>query len=214
MFGSGPLPNTLTQSAVALVEKAGGVRMEERLSLSKVVLITVDTRSAELEQGAPGTRRAPAVPLIMIASLELAVMDEQLPRYWRAFAWTRLFKVWTSSRTDDLLGVLPGSMHLGTRGLRGVFDRTKTSGAQGPLAPFLHFYTCMGYQVRVAGDWISYLVFRWFFFREGLPGAEALHELRGMQACDGVVPGPGDAGQAFGHEAQGAGAQRRQVAGL
>ena len=176
LFGSGPLPNTLTQSAVALVEKAGGVRMEERLSLSKVVLITVDTRSAELEQGAPGTRRAPAVPLIMIASLELAVMDEQLPRYWRAFAWTRLFKVWTSSRTDDLLGVLPGSMHLGTRGLRGVFDRTKTSGAQGPLAPFLHFYTCMGYQVRVAGDWISYLVFRWFFFREGLPGAEALHE--------------------------------------
>ena len=72
------------------------------LSMSRAVLITMDARSAELEQGAPETRRAPSVPLIMIASLEFAVMDVQLPRY------CRLFKVWTSSRTPDLLGVLPG----------------------------------------------------------------------------------------------------------
>ena len=106
-------------SAVSLVEKAGAVPSENRLSLSRSVLVTVDTRTAELEQGAPETRRAAPLPLIMVASLELAVMDSSLPRYWRAFAWVRLFKVWTSSRTDDLLGVLPSSMHLGSRGLKG-----------------------------------------------------------------------------------------------
>ncbi|OLP82107.1 hypothetical protein AK812_SmicGene37261 [Symbiodinium microadriaticum] len=108
-------------AAVALVEKAGAVDPSDRLSCNRLVLSTVDTRTAELEEGAPETRRAPPMPLSIIASLELAVMDGQLPRYWRAYAWVRLFKVWTSSRTDDLLGVLPGSMRLGLRGLRGVF---------------------------------------------------------------------------------------------
>ena len=41
----------------------------------------------------------------------------------------RLLKIWTASRTDDLLGILPDQMLLGRLGLRGVFDRTKTSGA-------------------------------------------------------------------------------------
>ena len=140
-------------ASVALVEKAGGVSPDVRLSNSRAVLATVDTRSAELEQGAPETRRAPPLPLIMIASLELAVMDKQLQRYWRAFAWVRLFKVWTSSRTDDLLGVLPSSMHLGARGLKGVFDRTKTSGA-GRKVRWLPFFISTHAWI-IEPDWLE-----------------------------------------------------------
>ena len=140
-------------SAVSLVEKAGAVPSENRLSLSRSALVTVDTRTAELEQGAPETRRAAPLPLIMVASLELAVMDSSLPRYWRAFAWVRLFKVWTSSRTDDLLGVLPSSMHLGSRGLKGVFDRTKTSGA-GRRVRWLPFFISRGAWV-VEQEWLE-----------------------------------------------------------
>ena len=116
-------------AAVSLVERAGGIASVDRVSTSRIVLSTVDTRTAELEQGAPDTKRALPLPLILVMSLELSIMDDSLARYWRAFAWVRLLKVWTASRTDDLLGVLPGLMHLGLKGLRGVFDRTKTSGA-------------------------------------------------------------------------------------
>ena len=66
---------------------------------------------------------------IMVASLELKVCDDREPLYFRAFAWTRLLKVWTSSRADDLQGILPDKMEFGSRGLHGVFDRAKTSGA-------------------------------------------------------------------------------------
>ncbi|CAE7908811.1 unnamed protein product [Symbiodinium microadriaticum] len=140
-------------AAVALVEKAGAVDPSDRLSCNRLVLSTVDTRTAELEEGAPETRRAPPMPLSIIASLELTVMDGQLPRYWRAYAWVRLFKVWTSSRTDDLLGVLPGSMRLGLRGLRGVFDRTKTSGP-GRRIRWLPFFVSFHCWV-VCSDWLE-----------------------------------------------------------
>ena len=129
-------------AAVALVEKAGAVDSRDRLSYNRIVLSTVDTRTAE-----------PPMPLSIIASLELAVMDGQLPRYWRAYAWVRLFKVWTSSRTDDLLGVLPGSMRLGLRGLRGVFDRTKTSGP-GRRVRWLPFFVSFHCWV-VCSDWLE-----------------------------------------------------------
>ena len=140
-------------AAVVLVEKAGAVDPRDRLSCNRIVLSSVDTRTAELEEGAPETRRAPPMPLSIIASLELAVMDGQLPRYWRAYAWVRLFKVWTSSRTDDLLGVLPGSMRLGLRGLRGVFGRTKTSGP-GRRVRWLPFFVSFHCWV-VCSDWLE-----------------------------------------------------------
>ena len=115
--------------AVSLVEKAGSVPLYERLSSSVLVRKLVDARTAELERGMQPTRRAPPILAIMVASLEVKVCDEREPLYFRAFAWSRLFKVWTSSRADDLQGILPEKMVLGSRGLQGVFDRTKTSGA-------------------------------------------------------------------------------------
>ena len=46
----------------------------------------------------------------------------------RAFAWVRLVKVWGALRSDDLGGLLPGELQRLDRGLKGMLDRTKTSG--------------------------------------------------------------------------------------
>ena len=100
-------------SAVSLIERAGGVIAADRLSTCRVVLNVVDTRTAELEQGAPDIKRALPLPLIMVMSLELIVLDDSMPKYWRAFSWVRLLKIWTASRTDDVLGILPDQMLLG-----------------------------------------------------------------------------------------------------
>ena len=92
-------------SAVSLIERAGGVIISERLSSCKVILNIVDVRTAELEQGAPDTKRALPLPLIVVMSLELTVLDDSVPKYWRAFSWVRLLKIWTASRTDVIFNV-------------------------------------------------------------------------------------------------------------
>ena len=55
-------------------------------------------------------------------------MKEDAPRYTRGFAWAKLLKFWSSSRNDDLAGLVPSSLQLSGRGLSGALQRTKTSG--------------------------------------------------------------------------------------
>ena len=89
----------------------------------------VNVRTAELEVGAPPTRRAVPLPICVVISLELTISSNDFSRYLRAYAWIKLFKFWTSSRSDDLQGASFDSMVLSESGLRDHFDRTKTSGA-------------------------------------------------------------------------------------
>ena len=76
-------------AAVALLEKAGAVPDASRISVHPIVLRAVDTRTAELEQGAREVRRAAPLPLVLVLSLELMVLDSSAAAYWRAFAWVR-----------------------------------------------------------------------------------------------------------------------------
>ena len=126
-------------SAVSFVERAGGIPKDMMLSAQPPVLNLVNVRTAELEVGAPPTRQAVPIPLLLIISLELAVGDKGLPKYLRALAWCRLLKLWTSSRADDLQGASFDNMVIAQEGLRGHFDRTKTSGA-GRRVRFLPFF--------------------------------------------------------------------------
>ena len=126
-------------SAVAFVEKAGGIQREAAISLQPLVLNLVNVRTAELEVGAPPTRRAVPLPICVVISLELTISSDDFPRYLRAYAWIKLFKFWTSSRSDDLQGASFDSMVLSESGLRGHFDRTKTSGA-GRKVRFFPFF--------------------------------------------------------------------------
>mgnify|MGYP001825758334 CR=1 FL=1 len=114
--------------SLRFIERVGGVRQMQWLSLDRFVISMVDVYTAELEASAPPTKHAVPFPLLMVMSLELALRDEGLELFFRAFAWTRLLKLWTSSRADDIQGVNPENIRFSTRGLEGLFDRTKTSG--------------------------------------------------------------------------------------
>lgn len=90
---------------------------------------------------------------IAAASLELLVVSCDAPRYWRAFAWVKLLKFWTSSRTDDLAGLLPESLALDVWGLSGTLRRAKTSGP-GKKVKWLPIFVDAGASFTGA-DWLT-----------------------------------------------------------
>lgn len=115
-------------ATLQFMERVAGIALEFRLGKQTAVLRTVEQLSAQLETGAPPSRKARPQPLILILALELWVMNISAARYTRAFAWAKLVKFWSSSRSDDLLGLVPQCLHFSGRGLCGLLQRTKTSG--------------------------------------------------------------------------------------
>ena len=126
-----PCARTVPQAilvCLSFMEKAGGVRPEERFSTLPTLRNTVNQLTADLEAKAPPTRKAPMLPVSLIGAIELAVSDTSLPLYARAFAFYKLVKFWTASRSGDLTGLAPASLRMTEHGLSGLLDRTKTSG--------------------------------------------------------------------------------------
>ena len=115
-------------ATVSFMENAAGIPQGDRLSKHAAVQRSLAQITCQLETGAPPTKKARPQPLMLVLALELWVMKEDAPRYSRGFAWFKLLKFWTSSRNDDLAGLLPSSLQLSGRGLSGVLQRTKTSG--------------------------------------------------------------------------------------
>ncbi|CAE7307810.1 HET-E1 [Symbiodinium sp. CCMP2592] len=140
-------------SAVIFFERVGGVKAEASISSHVLVRNLVRVRTAELEAGAPPTKQAPALALIMVMSLEAVVVNPAHKKFVRAYAWARLLKLWTSSRANDLQGILPEQMTMSSQGLRGVFDRTKTSGADKRIR-WLPFFVCKDAWL-LHSDWLA-----------------------------------------------------------
>ncbi|CAE7733651.1 HET-E1 [Symbiodinium sp. CCMP2592] len=140
-------------SAVIFFERVGGVKVEASISSHVLVRNLVRVRTAELEAGAPPTKQAPALALIMVMSLEAVVVNSAHKKFVRAYAWARLLKLWTSSRANDLQGILPEQMTMSSQGLRGVFDRTKTSGADKRIR-WLPFFVCKDAWL-LRSDWLA-----------------------------------------------------------
>ncbi|CAE7750104.1 HET-E1 [Symbiodinium sp. CCMP2592] len=135
------------------VEELAGVKAEASISSHVLVRNLVRVRTAELEAGAPPTKQAPALALIMVMSLEAVVVNSAHKKFVRAYAWARLLKLWTSSRANDLQGILPEQMTMSSQGLRGVFDRTKTSGADKRIR-WLPFFVCKDAWL-LHSDWLA-----------------------------------------------------------
>ena len=113
---------------LSFMERLGGYGSEEKLATNTAVQACANQLQMQLEMGAAPPKKARPQPLLLLIALELFVVFSNAPRYWRAFAWVKLLKFWTSSRTDDLAGLLPASLTLDTWGLSGTLQRTKTSG--------------------------------------------------------------------------------------
>ena len=115
-------------STLGYMERAGGIAVECRLASKPALAKCVDQLRMQLEQGSGPPKKARPQPLKLIA-LELLVLSENAPRDFRVFAWAKVIKFWTSSRSDDLAGLCPSSMSLDSRQRRiQCSPSTKTSG--------------------------------------------------------------------------------------
>ena len=122
-----PCARTVPQAILASWRK-----LEELLLMSVFLrCLFCATLTADLEAKAPPKRKAPVLPVSVIGAIELAIGDTSLPLYVRAFAFYKLVKFWTASRSGDMAGLCPSwpsSLRLTAHGLVGTLDRTKTSG--------------------------------------------------------------------------------------
>ena len=108
---------------------------------------------AELADGAGQVRKAPRVPIILMLSWELLVVEAGAPLVHRVFAWARLIKVYGGLRWDDLQRLRPRDLELRSTGLVGRLTRTKTSGVGRRVRELPLFVPCEAYLATV--DWIS-----------------------------------------------------------
>ncbi|CAE8624964.1 unnamed protein product [Polarella glacialis] len=113
-------------SSLRFFEKVGEV--EERLADTSLVLSTVSRLEVQLSTNSVPTKKAPMYFLSLLIALEMFVVCERYPLYYRAFAWYKLIKVWASLRSDDCMGLRPCHLKAVSGGIEFLLERTKTSG--------------------------------------------------------------------------------------
>ena len=115
----------------AFFEKAGGVKPGSRLSADPVVTGALEDLCADLARLVPLRRGGHALrlPLAVLISAELEVVNGRLPKYVRGLLWLKLVKVWAVLRWSDTEGMIPSKMTFGAAdGLLATLVRTKTTG--------------------------------------------------------------------------------------
>ena len=126
--GCGPSVPVSVASALRLLETAGGVPPGQRLSEDPVWRAAVEAAVEQAQHSAPPPRKAPTLPIAMVISFELYVVNESYPRYQRGYAWVKLVKLWACLRTNDVFGLDPARMSLGAEALTLVLTQSKTTG--------------------------------------------------------------------------------------
>ena len=115
-------------ASLAVLEDAGQVPQEFRISSSRIWLQATKSRLAEIESSGAEVKRAPPLTVAMIISLEISVTSSDNPLYLRAISRIILICVWACMRLSDLEGLDPRRMTLSSRGFRGFLTKTKTTG--------------------------------------------------------------------------------------
>ena len=115
-------------ASLAVLEDAGQVPQEFRISSCRIWLQATKSRLAEIETDGTEIKRAPPLTVAMIISLEILVTADDKPLYLRAISWVILLCVWACMRLSDLEGMDPRRLSLNSRGLRGFLTKTKTTG--------------------------------------------------------------------------------------
>jgi hypothetical protein len=116
-------------AAVRWVEARSGLPSADCVGQSPLLKLCAERAIVVLGTSGETVRKAPRVPLVVIAALENKVVSGDLLVGIRIFAWTRLIKIYGSLRSDDLQRLRPRDVNLVSSGLTGVLTQTKTSGA-------------------------------------------------------------------------------------
>ena len=114
-------------AAYSSLESIGGVPAENRVSLDPSVVATGNSLEMELSVGAPDTRKAPMLPLIIVLAIELYVVSTRA-KYCRFHAHGELLCIYGTMRGDDLKGFQTGSCAIRKKGVEFKLRRTKTTG--------------------------------------------------------------------------------------
>ena len=114
--------------ALSVLEEAGQVASEDKISDSSLWKQAINSRLCEIEQDGCTVSKAPPLSVATLISLELFILDTGNRLYCRAIAWVILLCVWGCMRLSDLEGLDPQRIHLSSRGLRAILVRTKTTG--------------------------------------------------------------------------------------
>eukprot|EP00435_Cladocopium_sp_Y103_P013651 s235_g3.t1 len=139
LVGAPPSVPQAFATTLAFFERAAGIRQEQRLSEDPSFRRALDHTNKEMESERPDKRQAPILPLKVIAAMELLVMNPAAETFVRFAAWTKLIKLWTASRTDDLQGITLRKLKFTKAGLHGIFWKTKVSGPgkKNKILPFM-----------------------------------------------------------------------------
>eukprot|EP00435_Cladocopium_sp_Y103_P056456 s739_g19.t1 len=115
-------------AALAVLEDAGQVAKDMRISQTPVWLQSVKSRIAELEQSSAQVKRARPPTCCHVDFFGACSSVAWLPGVFRAMAWVILLCTWGCLRISDLEGLVLDRLELGSWGLRGILVRTKTTG--------------------------------------------------------------------------------------
>ena len=114
--------------AAAWMEKTAGFVAADRLSGNPLVIKAVEKVTTLLMSGSRSIKQSPRVPCVIMASVELFLMNWDHPVLLRYAAWVLLIKCWASLRHDDLQHIRPSQVKLLEGALLAVLSQSKTSG--------------------------------------------------------------------------------------
>ena len=127
-----PCARTVPMSAfktLLFMEAAAEVPPAERISSSPMVVNVLEEVNLQMEsQEARPTKKARQLLVMQVMAMERMVLDDDSERYVRAFAWYRLFKLWTGMRYADTLGMHMDTMREDSMGVWATLMKTKTTG--------------------------------------------------------------------------------------
>ena len=129
--GDEPCPPSTPQvfiQALAWFEKTGSFASSQSFSKHDSVKRTVDYIIEKVSVGAPPLRQAPRLPAVMMASLELYVVNPQHPPGFRLKAFSELFKTFGTLREDDIQHLPPSRIRITGELVISELMKTKTSG--------------------------------------------------------------------------------------
>ena len=122
------IPASLLKTLI-FMENAAEVPKSDQINNAPTIRNTLEEVALQLESvDMKPKKQALLIPVAVVISWERTVLDEDLPRFARAYAWFRLMKLWGCMRFDDTTGLAFDSLIMQPFGLEGELRKTKTSG--------------------------------------------------------------------------------------
>ena len=117
------------RSSLKWIEGRSGLPEADHLCKSSLLVRSFEQAEADMQAAGTDRRKAPRLPAVVVAALELLVCDWGAAPAARVVAWARLLKVYGALRADDLQRLAPEDVSLREQGLTGVLRRITTTGA-------------------------------------------------------------------------------------